>query len=153
MQAGRGPDHSISTSCGELKAGACAQGDPEFVIPNPLNEVTEVDIQRLKATGREEGTTIELKRELPGARDEDKLEFLADVSSFANTEGGDIIYGVSEDQDVITHIVGISSLDFNAGIIRLENLMRHGVSPQMSDSFRTVPGETGKLIVIRIERS
>ncbi len=71
------------------------------MIPKPLNEIAEADIQQLKASGVEEGKTIEYKRDLPGTKDEDKRELLADVSSFANTEGGDIIYGGAEDLGVI----------------------------------------------------
>ena len=57
------------------------------MIPKALNEITEAEILALKEAGTEEGKGIEYKRELPGTRDEDKREFLADISSFANTEG------------------------------------------------------------------
>src|SRR5689334_12284604 len=123
------------------------------MIPKPLSEITEADIRALKEAGVQEGQTLEFKRELPGTRDEDKREFLADVSSFANTEGGDMIYGVAEDQGVITDIVGASSPDFDAEILRLENLVRYGISPRMGISFRVVPCSAGKLLIVRIEKS
>ena len=118
-----------------------------FMIPKPLNEIAELDIQELKAAGIEEGKVIEYKRELPGTRDEDKREFLADVSSFANTAGGDVIYGVTEDQGVIVDLVGVSSPDFDAEILRLENLIRDGVFPRMSASLRAVACASGKLLI------
>ena len=68
------------------------------MIGKALGEVTEADILELKKAGVHEGTTIEYKREFPSGRDEDKREFLAHVSSFANTDGGDIIFGVNEDR-------------------------------------------------------
>jgi hypothetical protein len=123
------------------------------MIPKSINDVAESDIQALKASGIEEGKTIEYKLELPGTRDEDKREFLADVSSFANTEGGDILYGVAEDQGVITDIVGLSSPDFDAEILRLENLIRDGISPRMNAAFRAVPCAAGKVLIIRVEKS
>lgn len=123
------------------------------MIPKPLNKIAEADIQALKETGVQEGQTLEFKRELPGTRDEDKREFLADASSFANTEGGDMIYGVAEEQGIITDIVGASSPDFDAEILRLENLVRDGISPRMSISFRVVICSAGKLLVARIERT
>ena len=49
------------------------------MIPKSLDEIAEAYIRELKAAGIEEGKTIEYKREFP-----------ADVSSFANTEGGDV---------------------------------------------------------------
>jgi hypothetical protein len=123
------------------------------MIPKALNEIAEADIRELKEAGIEEGKTIEYKRESPGTRDDEKREFLADVSSFANTEGGDIIYGVDEDKGVITDIGGLSSPDFDAEILRLENLIRDGISPRISTGFRVVPCASGKLLVIRIEKS
>ena len=123
------------------------------MIPKPLNAITEADITNLKIAGIQEGSTIEYKRDLPGTRDEDKREFLADVSSFSNTDGGDILYGVAEHQGVITDVVGASSPDFDAEILRLESLIRDGVAPRMSAAFRVVPYEGGKVLVIRIEKS
>ncbi|MGH8336465.1 MAG: AlbA family DNA-binding domain-containing protein, partial [Gammaproteobacteria bacterium] len=123
------------------------------MIPKPLNEITEADIQEIKANGVLEGKDIEYKRELPGTSDEQKREFLADVSSFANTSGGDIIYGVAENQGVITEIVGLSPRDFDAGILILENLMRDGVAPRMRASLHVVPCAVGKLLIARIDRS
>lgn len=123
------------------------------MIPKPLSEIAEADIQALKEAGVQEGQTLEFKRELPGTRDEDKREFLADASSFANTEGGDMIHGVAEDQGIITDTVGASSPDFDAEILRLENLARDGISPRMGISFRVVPCSAGKLLIVRIEKS
>ena len=55
-------------------------------MPESLNEIVESDIRELKDAGIQEGKTVEYKRELLGTRDDEKREFLADVSSFANTE-------------------------------------------------------------------
>jgi predicted HTH transcriptional regulator len=92
-----------------------------------------------------EGKTIEYKQEIPSTRDEDKREFLADISSFANTEGADIIYGVTEDQGVITDIVGLAG-DLDAEVLRLENLIRDGIAPRMAVASRVVPCAAGKYL-------
>src|SRR6185437_3977888 len=113
-----------------------------FMIPKPSNEITEADIQEIKANGVPEGNDIEYKRELPGTSDEQKREFLADVSSFANTGGGDI-----------TEIVGLSSCDFDVEILSLQNLMRDGVAPRMHASLHLVTCAVGNLLIARIERS
>ena len=123
------------------------------MIAKPLSEIAESDIQELKDAGIEEGKTIEYKRELPGTRDEDKREFLADISSFSNTEGGDVIYGVAEERGLIAEIVGLSSPDFDAETLRLENLIRDGISPRLGVSFRAVPCAAGRVIMVRIEKS
>jgi len=123
------------------------------MIPKPLNEIAEADIQQLKASGVEEGKTIEYKRDLPGTKDEDKREFLADVSSFANTEGGDIIYGVAEDLGVIAEIVGLASSDIDAEVLRMESLVRDGIAPRIGIMIVSVPSSAGKLVVLRVEKS
>lgn len=43
-----------------------------------------------------EGKTIDYKRDKIGSKDSEKKEFLQDVSSFANAEGGKIIIGMDE---------------------------------------------------------
>jgi hypothetical protein len=123
------------------------------MIPKQINEVAEADIQQLKSAGMQEGRTIEYKRELPGTRDEDKREFLADVSSFANTETGDILYGVAEEQGLITDIIGVTCPDFDAEILRLENLIRDGISPRINVTTRIISCTNSKLLLIRVDKS
>lgn len=123
------------------------------MIPRPLNDIAEADIEQLKAAGIQEGKFVEFKKDLPGAKDEDKREFLADVSSFANTDGGEIIYGVEEDQGVITNIIGVTCADFDAEKLRLENLVRDGIAPRIAIGLGIVACQAGKLLVVRIEKS
>jgi predicted HTH transcriptional regulator len=89
------------------------------MIARAINEITERDIQNLRDAGIVERKGLEYKRELPGTADADKREFLADASSFANTEGGDFVFGVNEDQGAITDIVGLLPRDWDAEILRL----------------------------------
>ena len=70
------------------------------MIPKRFDEITKADIDALVANGVAEGRTLDYKRTLPGGKDDEKREFLADVSSFANAAGGDIIFGVEEDQGI-----------------------------------------------------
>ncbi len=54
-----------------------------------------------------EGKIIEYKEALPGDSDKDKREFLADVSSFANTAGGVLYLGIREDSGVPVELTGL----------------------------------------------
>lgn len=47
----------------------------------------------------------------------------------------------------------MSSPDFDAELLKLENLVRDGISPRMAISFRVVPCSAGKLLIVRIEKS
>jgi schlafen family protein len=64
------------------------------MIDKPIGEISVEDVEGLRINGVPESRTLEYKRELPGGTDSDRKEFLADVSSFANAVGGDLVYGV-----------------------------------------------------------
>lgn len=66
------------------------------MIPKDIKQIIQSDIQELIDNSVPEGKTIEYKRELPKKSDKAKKEFLADVSSFANSSGGDLILGIEE---------------------------------------------------------
>ena len=115
----------------------------------------EEDLQALKENSVSEGKTQEYKKALPGKSDKDKKEFLADVSSFANASGGDLIYGVSERKGIITAIDGLDVDDIDQEVLRLESMIRDGIKPRIP----TVTTESIKLsnsnfaLVIRIPKS
>ena len=56
-----------------------------------LADIRPQDIEALVADATSESTTLEVKRDLPGAEDEAKREFRADVSALANTSGGYLV--------------------------------------------------------------
>lgn len=53
-------------------------------------QITENDLQALILEKAGEGKTLDYKRDSVGQSDKDKKEFLYDVSSFANTLGGNL---------------------------------------------------------------
>lgn len=91
----------------------------------------ERDLQRLIDDGVREGREVDYKLELPGSTDQDKKEFLADVSSFANTVGGRLYLGIREDNLLPIELTGLSIADQDTEILRLENLLRHGLEPRL----------------------
>src|SRR6267143_4511428 len=63
-----------------------------------LETITEANLHSLVTEGRREDAQLEFKLTLPGSSDEEKKEFLKDVSAMANSQGGDIIYGIRDDR-------------------------------------------------------
>ncbi len=92
---------------------------------------------------------------LPGGTDDAKREFLADVSSFANAAGGDIIYGVKEDEGIPTSINGLPAIDPDAEILRLDNSIRDGIEPRVPGvQIKAVDGfADGPVIILRVPKS
>ena len=60
-------------------------------------EITDSDIRTLKDNRVPESQELEYKQELPGNSDSAKKEFLADISAFANAQGGYLIIGIGEE--------------------------------------------------------
>lgn len=121
----------------------------------PLESLSESNLQTLQDGAVPEGRSIEYKRELPGSRDEDKKEFLADVSSFANAAGGDLFYGIEETGGIPTAIPGIQTADADAEIRRLDSIVRSSIDPRLPGvHLRAIPLSNGAyVLVIRVPQS
>ncbi|MFC1916546.1 helix-turn-helix domain-containing protein [Chloroflexota bacterium] len=103
-----------------------------------------------------EGKTIEYKKSLPSKSDSDRKEFLADVSSFANASGGDLIYGVSESKGIITAIDGLDIENIDQELLRLDSIIRTGIQPRLPSVTISppIPLENSKVaLIIRIPKS
>ena len=124
------------------------------MILSRLEQVDETVLQSLITGAVAEGKTIDYKQELPGNSDGDKKEFLADVSSFANTSGGDLVFGMAEEQGVATRIAGITPADLDLEIQRLDSIIASGLEPRIRYGIKPVSCHGGqKVLVIRVERS
>ena len=126
------------------------------MILKPLPDVTLSDIEQLVANGISEGRTLEFKLELPGPKDDDIREFLADATSFANTDGGDLIYGVQAAEGVAVAVPGSPlAASPDATLLRLENLLRDVVQPRLSGvRFQWIPQATDRgVLVARVPAS
>jgi hypothetical protein len=128
------------------------------MIPKSFDQdITENDLQILKENSILEGKTIEYKQSLPGNSDSERKEFLADVSSFANASGGDLIYGIIEDRDEGTpeEIEGISIENVDQEKGRMESIIRDGIEPRLLGIIikHVDLSNTRKVLIIRIPKS
>ena len=120
----------------------------------PLLEITEDNLNRLQAAKAAESLHIEYKRDTYGAMDDSRREFLADISSFANAAGGDLVIGMSAVKGVPTNFHPFTG-DADAEVLRLEQMARDGLSPRIAN-LRTVAvplSQGGYVIVVRIPKS
>ena len=66
------------------------------------------DIQALFNNKIPEGLTLDYKQALPDLnKKDDKIDFLKDICAFANTHGGQIIYGIEEKEGIPSHLLGL----------------------------------------------
>ena len=125
------------------------------LIPKAFQELTFADIVSLFENKIPEGRTLEYKSRLPHEGESKKIPFLAEVSAFANTSGGDIVFGVSEKNGFIVSIDGLKLEDPDKEILRLDNTIRNGIDPRLpAVHIRAIHIANGAfIIVIRVPQS
>jgi hypothetical protein len=124
------------------------------VIPRQIEQITEADLNDLVTAGVPERKTLDYKQQLPDPNDAGKRELLADVSSFANTAGGDLIFGMTESAGVPTGIPGVQIADPDQEILRVDNIIRSGLQPRIRHTTVAVPLVNGRYVfIIRSEHS
>lgn len=125
------------------------------MIEKDIDKIDESDLQLLKDNKVSEGKTIEYKQSLPSDSREDKTRFLSGVSSFANASGGDYIIGIVEDKGVPKKIEGVEIDDSDKEKLRLEQIVRNGISPRIpSIIINSIKLTNEKIVfVIRIPQS
>lgn len=118
-----------------------------------IGSLKEEDLKEL--IGHFEDKTYEFKESLPGGTDKDKKEFLADVTSFANSSGGFLIYGMVEEDRCALRLEGLSETEREPEVLRLGSLVGDSVDPRIPGiEFGQVELENGRwALVLRIPRS
>jgi hypothetical protein len=125
------------------------------MLVKDIEKITEADLQTLIDNSVLEHKRLEYKRSLPS--DSDKREFLADVSSFANASGGDIIYGIIEDREtgIPKALEGVVIENVDQEISRLENMIRDGIEPRIIGiDIKDIPLSNSKIaLIVRVPKS
>lgn len=114
-----------------------------------IDEISAENIKGLLEAGVPEGKEVDYKQNLPANDNEGKKEFLADVSSFANTTGGYLIFGIREENLIPVEICGLPNLNPDIDIQRLENMIRDGIDPRIQGvATRAVQMDGSKYVVL-----
>jgi hypothetical protein len=125
------------------------------MIARPFEDVSPSDIETLIASRVAEHRTLEYKRQLPAETKDGSHELLADISSFANAQGGDILYGVEERLGLPVAIRGIDVESRDATQLKLENQLYAGIEPRLPGLHsRWIDcGDNGFVFLIRVPSS
>jgi hypothetical protein len=129
-----------------------------MVINKNIEQITEEDLQALIDNEVVEHKTIEYKQTLPGGSPREKKDFLADISSFANASGGDIVYGLAEDRRTGKPrlLSGLDIENLDQEILRLDNIIRTGIQPRLPSLTISPPillSNSTVALVIRVLKS
>lgn len=101
-----------------------------------------------------ESDTLDFKRDLPGGLDKDKQELLKDVCSLANTDGGDIVYGIEEKAGAASALTPIVGESADAAKRRISQVLDAGLEPRVQGlRLHHVEVAGGYVLVVRVPAS
>lgn len=124
------------------------------MIPKSVHEIGRDDLQALIDGQVAESKTVEYKRKIPGRADSDMVPFLAAVSSFANTSGGDLLIGIEAVEGIPTALPGMKIVNLDQERLRLEQVVANGLEPRLPhiDFHMLEVGEGCYVLVVRVPR-
>lgn len=103
------------------------------MIHKEIDKIILADLEELIANAIPEGKSIEYKEELLLSGDNDKKEFLYDISSFANASGGDIIFGMKQNKDsgYPEKLAGIMIDNTDRLQLQIDSIIRDSILPRL----------------------
>jgi len=124
------------------------------MLPGRLDELSASELRQLCVDRCAESKTLDFKACLPSTSDRDKAEFLKDVTALANSDGGDLVFGVAEKDGVANQIIPITSESDDAAKRRLGQLLDAGIEPRIHGvQIQSVSIENGYVLVVRAPAS
>lgn len=125
------------------------------LLPFSLESLTAEHLRALVENRVGESRVLDFKQAYSLAEDDQKRDFARDVVAFANSLGGDLVYGVKESDGVALEIIGVESFAEDQERLRIESLIASAVSPRLRGvGFKTIVLEDAtKVFIVRIPRS
>ena len=111
-----------------------------YLLDTHTTKFTEKDLENLKEANVSEGIQIEFKKELKIDANNDKKEFISDITALANTEGGVLFVGIEERKDdngkntgVAESITPIEISNVDQLIQKINNFIRSSTNPPLTN--------------------
>ena len=105
--------------------------------------------------GVRESRSLEFKAKLVWGTESERKEFLADVSALANGGGGDLVFGIEEEEGAAWKVVGLDSFDPEKDTLKMESMIRDGIAPRIIGfRVRSVVLSNGRrMVIVRVPNS
>jgi hypothetical protein len=116
-----------------------------------IEAIDEVAIRQLLGVARE-GRTLDFKEALDFS-DAGRRALAEDVCAFANTVGGDLVFGIREQGGVADEIIPVELENSDAALLQLTNALRDMVEPRVTTTLRSHAVRLaggGHVIVLRV---
>lgn len=128
------------------------------MIDKKLDTITKEDLFNLIDNKILENKTLEYKKKLPDfTSKESKEEFFADITSFANSNGGDLIFGIDEKNGEPDNLCGFIIDNVDQTLIRIQDLLNNSnhIKPRIYGiDFKIIDLDNSNYaLIIRIPKS
>lgn len=130
------------------------------MLSSKLEEISIEEINQLIESGSPEKKQLEFKRELDPNNSKHKKKFLAEVTSFANTKGGDLLIGIPDPKDIEKEddkeICWITDYERDDYKLRWEGIIENNTQQSLNThDIRTIenPEDDGFIAIVRVRQS
>ena len=120
-----------------------------------FEQISELHLCQFIENATSEARDLDFKLQPPGNANDDKKEFLKDVTSFANTAGGHMVIGMAENAGIAMRLEGLSGRSADDEILRLESILLGSIEPRLFGvRMRAINLKNGGYaLVIRVPQS
>lgn len=123
-----------------------------------LQDLMQHDLQNLVDQKEPESRTLDYKHSqtFPKGNEEAKTEFRKDITALANSAGGDLIVGISDDKGVPKELCGFDLGGQSAEQYKqtLLDVLQSRIKPRVQVTIHTLQLDTGKWVaVVRVPKS
>jgi hypothetical protein len=130
------------------------------LLNEAFGNIDDKVIQRLFDNQIQEGKTLDYKREINLKSNDDKRELLADITSFANTDGGVIIFGIEEKKNERGENTGLPERACDLKIdntdkflLSLEDIIHNNTEPRLASvQIKFINYEEQKLLIVGVSK-
>lgn len=123
-------------------------------LPSDITAIAAHDLQRLCDDQERESRHLEFKTDCTFNEASEKIRFLAGISSFANSDGGDFLIGIPATDGIPTIIQGIPATDLDARILQLTQIINDGITPRPHHHIQPITISPDRaVILVRVTKS
>ena len=125
-----------------------------MLLGKSFDNIDGATVESLIANSVAESVHLEFKQETYESTDDGKKEFLKDISAFANSSGGHLLIGIEDADGAALAVKPLDSISVEAQLLRLEQMARTGVEPNLLGlRMMAVQVDGGAIIVIQVPPS
>jgi hypothetical protein len=121
----------------------------------PQGKITVHMLRSLIESRIAEGQAIEFKRIINVSDTNAKKNLCAEIASFANASGGDVVFGIDEKEGIASELVALPDFDADRTQLQLRQIFDSNIEPPVP-GLQFCPVELGRkqfALVLRIPRS